>query len=207
MHLVFDMDGVLLDSASDLSWLDRALDGALEALGLPATDESRSRLFPVSVDQIDELAHQLDVEAERLWAVRDDHYVRAKLEAVRSREIEPFDDASVLPELAKSHDLHIISNSPQVIVDAFVETNGFDALFDVRLGRVDGDLKGLHRLKPDPSFYHELIDHLDGSESLVYIGDTESDRTFAEATGMHFIHLTRDQRGTASLRAVPALLE
>lgn len=207
MHLVFDMDGVLLDSESDLSWLDRALERAVRELDLPVADPVRSQLFPISVEQLHISADEWGIEPDRLWAVRDHHYVREKLDAIRSGELAPFDDVEALSGLVDAYDLHIISNSPQVVVDAFVEHNGYDTLFDVRLGRADGDLEALHRLKPHPYMYRELEARLDGAEGMVYIGDTETDRRFADATGMDFIHLTRDGEGTATLRALPSLLD
>jgi phosphoglycolate phosphatase-like HAD superfamily hydrolase len=108
--------------------------------------------------------------------------------------------------LTATHQLHTISTSPQAIVETFVETYGFETWFDVCLGR-DSTLEGLRRLKPDPHQYHELVGRLAAPTSLVYVGDTETDRAFAEATGMRFIHLSRDERGVESLRALPKLLE
>lgn len=205
MHLVFDLDGVLLDSESDRAWLDRALDAALDELGLPATSANRSRLYPVDVAGFHALADDVGVNVERLWEVRHDHYLREKLGAIESGELAPFDDVVVLGELVGTHVLHIISNSPQTVVEAFVTTYGYEPWFDVRLGR-DATLEGLQRLKPDPYQYHELVDRLETPASFVYVGDTETDRAFAEATGMRFVHLTRDGRGVESLRALPNLL-
>lgn len=205
-HLAFDLDGVLLDSESNRDWLDHALEAALDELGVEAADPVLAELYPPTVERILAVADELDLAAERLWRVRNAHYVQGKLAAIDSGELQPYDDVEALYELAGSHDLHVISNSPARVVEAFIDTYGFDDLFEVRIGRGER-LDDLERLKPDPYMYHQLVERLDGAEPEVYVGDTETDRAFAEVTGMRFVHLTRDQCGIASLRSLPDLLE
>lgn len=206
MHVAFDLDGVLLDSESDRDWLDRALGAALDELGLEPTDAALAALYPPTVDRLRSAAADLGVPAERLWDVRNAHYVRVKLAAIESGELEPFGDVDALYELAPRHGLHVVSNSPGRIVRAFVETYGYDDLFDVCIGRGEG-LDDLAYLKPDPHMYRQLAARLHGGRPAVYVGDTATDRAFADATGMRFLHLTRDDRGIESLRSLPSLLE
>ena len=206
MHVAFDLDGVLLDSEGDLGWLERALEAAARDLGVEPTEAVLSRLYPPTVERVREVAAEAGVEPERLWAVRNDHYVRVKVAAIESGELAPFDDVDVLERLAADHRLHVLSNSPQVVVDAFVGSNGFDDLFDVRLGRGEA-LEDLRRLKPHPHLYEVLAERAGFAAPPVYVGDTETDRRFAARTGMRFVHLTRDGTGVESLRALPGLLE
>lgn len=206
MHVAFDLDGVLLDSESDLGWLERALEAAVRELDVEPTAGLRSRLYPPTVDRVRELADEVGVTPERLWAVRNAHYVRVKVAAIESGELAPFDDVDVLESLAADHRLHILSNSPQAVVEAFVATNGYGSLFDVRLGRGEA-LEDLHRLKPHPHLYDRLRERVSLDGTTTYVGDTETDRRFAERTGMHYVHLPRDGTGLGGLGALPALLE
>ena len=202
MHLAFDLDGVLLDSESDLGWLDRALAAALEDLGLRTDGPVREALFPPTVEDVEAAADAADVAPQRLWEARNARYVEGKLEAMRTGEIGPFDDVEALYGLADRHELHVISDSPERVVDAFVEAFGYDDLFGVAVGRGES-LEDLRRLKPNPHPYRRLVRALDGAEPAAYVGDTATDREFAAATGMRFIHLTRDDVGLRSLRELP----
>ena len=62
MHVGFDLDGVLLDSESDLAWLDRGLDSALDEIDVPATAEHRRRLYPGQVRNVEAVAADFGVD-------------------------------------------------------------------------------------------------------------------------------------------------
>lgn len=195
MHAVFDLDGVLLDSESDLSWLDRALDRTLTAFDLPVTERNRGRLFPATNAEFEEIASDAGVAPTELWATRDSLYIQEKRRAIESGELHPFDDVSTLYQIEETG-LHIISNSPREIVETFVTANDYEDLFSVRIGRGSA-YEDLDRLKPNQAFYHELLQATgDPTATYAYIGHTESDKQFAKNTGMAYIELARDDGDT-----------
>lgn len=190
MHVVFDLDGVLLDSESDLSWLDRALDATLSELGVERSGEHRQLLYPANLGTIEDAAETFKVPAEDLWATRDEYYTREKVTALRTGEIGPFPDVAVVRDLSSEYPLSIISNSPRRVIDVFLEVTGLDPFFDHSIGR-GTDLQAVEHLKPDTHFYEKLRERA-GTREFVYVGDTEGDAEFAARTGMTYIHLDRE---------------
>lgn len=189
VQLVFDLDGVLLDSDSDLSWLDRALVETLEAFDLPVTDGHKAKLYPATPDSFRAAADELGVDPDALWRVRHGNYVDVKNTAIREGELESFDDVAALYDLRGDHALSIVSNSPQSVVDAFVESCGYDDLFVAGVGRGDA-LEDLTRMKPRPHLYRRLRERID-AEGDWYVGDAVTDREFAECVGMSFVPVDR----------------
>lgn len=190
MPVGFDLDGVLLDSESDLAWLDRALDAALSEVGLPATDDHRRALYPGAISDFPAAAETLGVEAEVLWETRNRHYTREKVAAVEAGEIGPFDDADAVR--AVDAERFLVSNSPQPVVEAFLDAADLADAFAVAVGRGPA-LADLDRLKPDPHPFEPISTAL-GSGEFVYVGDTAADRGFAANAGMGYVHLNRDVR-------------
>lgn len=207
MHVSFDLDGVLLDSESDLDWMDRALSATLRDLGCPDTEAARRSISPWRLGSFEESAAALGVDAESLWATRDRHYTREKVAAIESGELGPFPDVDVLPRIAAEHDLSVLSNSPQSVVEAFVETHLDGVRFVALVGR-GSDYGALDRLKPDPHLYDRLREAAglaDAGPRVVYVGDTESDETFARRVGAAFVGVRREG-GLDDLRALPEAL-
>ncbi|MFB6153990.1 MAG: HAD family hydrolase [Halodesulfurarchaeum sp.] len=204
MHVVFDLDGVLLDSERDLDWLERALTRTLEDLDLPVTDENLERLYPGNLSDLERTAEAVDVPAEELWRVRNEHYVREKTSAIESGEIRPYDDVEIVREIASRYPVSIVSNSPQSVVETFVEEAWLQGVFEMVIGR-GTDPEAIEQLKPDTHPYERLVDAV-GEDRFVYVGDSDSDREFAERTGMAFVQVDREGGRVSDLRDVRARL-
>jgi len=187
---VFDLDGVLLDSESDLSWLNTALKKTLEHLGIESSEENMKKIQSKNVHKFDEISIELNVEAEDLWETRNREYIKEKIIAMKNGMIKPFSDVSCLYELKGKYGLSIVSNSPQEIVDFFIEKFNYDDLFDCGIGR-GTSLVDLKKIKPNSHLLEKLKEKIQ-EKKLIYIGDSENDRKFAKNTGMYFMFLSRE---------------
>ncbi len=197
MHVGFDMDGVLLDTSSDLSWLDRALDETLRTFDIEPTEASRKLLYPTNLRDFDRVAEELGVSPEDLWPVRHRAYVREKNAAIREGEIGPYSDIGELHTLADMASLSIISNSPESVVETFVTEVGLEDVIEHRIGR-GKERDAVEAMKPATTFFDRLEAATEASSS-VYVGDASSDALFAQRTGMAFIHLDREVGEITSL--------
>lgn len=206
MHVVFDLDGVLLDSESDLAWLDRALGATVSELGLPDTAAARDRLSPWNLDDFEAAAAAFGVDAETLWAVRNRHYTREKVAAIERGEIGPFPDASAVDSLAATREIHVLSNSPTEVVEAYVDAAGHGSSVGARVGR-GAEFDALDRLKPARHPFERLVERTGvyDPEEYVYVGDTATDGEFARRVGMAFVRVARDGSADGEARVVDSL--
>ena len=195
--VIFDLDGVLLDSETNLDWLDRALKRALKELGIQITPENLSTLYPGGLQDFETSVKDLSVPAEKIWRIRDKHYVKEKLNMIRKGSLGPFSDVDHLEKLLPAYTLAVISNSPREVVDTFVRTYNMENVFDAWTGR-GSRLESLKKIKPHPHLFTKLKEKI-GDGQFWYVGDREVDRKFAENTGMEFLHLTRNREGFKDL--------
>ena len=186
---VFDLDGVLLDSESDLTWLYESLKKTLEHHGIESSEENLTKIHSKNVHRFNKMCMELDIGAEELWETRSRNYLKEKIKAMKNGMIKPFSDVDCLYELKGKYGMSIVSNSPQEIVDLFIEEFNYTDLFDCGIGR-GTELADLKQLKPNSYLLERLKEEIQEGK-LIYIGDCENDRKFAENTGMKFIFLSR----------------
>ncbi len=188
--VVFDLDGVLLDSESDTSWLQNAAEKTLAYFDVDIKSFAEF-LYSTHVPHFRKISEKIGIDAEVLWPVRNRLYTEEKLNAMKDRVIGPFPDISRLYDITDVFELGIVSNSPQVVVDFFIEEFGYDDLFSFGIGRGDG-LEDIERMKPHPHLFTKLFS-VSTVTRFLYVGDRKTDQLFAERTGMDFVFLNRHQ--------------
>lgn len=186
---LFDLDGVLLDSETDISWLESAIKKTLEHFKVQDIDENLECFHFKNINRFNECCRNLGIDPEVLWPVRNTFYINEKMKAMRQGVIKPFEDVNDIYQLQHHFQLGIISNSPQEIVDGFVTIFNYTDLFTVNIGR-GNTLWDIAHLKPDPYLYDRVKIHTKVNE-IIYVGDRETDREFAQRTEMMYYHLQR----------------
>lgn len=178
--VLFDLDGTLLDTLSDLA---DSMNAVLTSLGLPAHSRDAYRYF---------VGDGLEVLAQRV--LPDDHRVPAMIvrcaEGMRARYQEHWADRTRpyqgIPELLDSLAgrglrLNILSNKPddftRLMVDHFLPGWQWS---QVRGARPDTPKK------PDPRAALTIASQLGlAPQQFLYLGDTNTDMRTASAAGMH----------------------
>lgn len=188
--LVFDLDGVLLDSENDLRWLDNAINKTLEEIGLAKTPCNMEKLYPGNIRNYLSSLKDSGIDYRPVWEIRNRNYTEEKIKWIRKGRLKPFSDVEELYRLRPYFDLSIISNSPQAVVDAFIETNNYADLFEAGVGR-GSTYEALKYIKPH-SYLYKILKEKVGGGNFTYVGDTETDREFTKRVGVNFLYLNRD---------------
>jgi phosphoglycolate phosphatase-like HAD superfamily hydrolase len=187
--VAFDLDDVLLDTNSNLDWLYRAFKKTLTNHGIDCSEENLQKLYSKNLHRFDRISEELGIRSDDLWETRNRNYMEEKMKAMKNREIIPFPDIDSLYSLKGTYGLAIISDSPQEIVEFFIKEFDYEDLFECGIGR-GSKLEDLQKLKPSPYLLTRIRESIPYGK-LIYIGDSEKDRKFAENTGMEFIFLLR----------------
>lgn len=177
--IIFDLDGTLLDTLSDLADSGNA---ALAALGLPAHPDDAYRYF-VGLG-IEELVRRMLPEDKRDPAILKEATALTSAEYKRrwKDKTRPYDG---VPELLADLRLRglpvcVLSNKPQVYTDLTIEAFFPDRPFThVRGARPEVPNK------PHPAGALALAQELGLSPgSIVFVGDTATDMKTARGAGM-----------------------
>ncbi|MDO8885074.1 MAG: phosphoglycolate phosphatase [Pseudotabrizicola sp.] len=188
-HLVFDLDGTLVDSAPDIhAAVARMLaEEGQAALDLATVTSFVGNGLPKLVERV--IAHVgMDMaQHPRLTKATLDHYNAASSDLTR-----PYPGVvAVLSELqAAGHVMAICTNKPVAPARAILRDLGLQGFFSVVIG---GD--SLPVTKPDPAPLHACIAALGGGP-VIYIGDSEVDAATAAAAGVPFALFTEGYRKT-----------
>lgn len=187
--IIFDLDGVLLDSESNMAWMTQALKDTLKSFNIEPNDKNLQILDYKNLKKFPEIASFFNLDVKELWKKRNLHYTKRKIEAIHTEQIRPFSDISSIESLRNSSELAILSNSPQEVVDEFLIQFNLEKTFTAGVGR-SGKYEDIFRLKPHPLLWKKLHPLLTGT-NFIYVGDRVSDEIFAQKMNMMFFGLNR----------------
>ncbi len=189
-HLIFDLDGTLIDSVPDLT---TALNCMADKLGLNSFDEDRVRGWVGNGAQIlvkralsgsREISD--DIEEEYFKEALDiffDCYQKHICEKTKLF-YGVLDTLNILKD--RVFKMSIVTNKPSKFTAPIIEELGIDRYFEVVIGGDDLPVK-----KPDPLPLLEVIKRADSSidESLM-IGDSKNDILAAKSAGIDSVGVT-----------------
>ncbi len=198
--VIFDSDGVLV-SRTAYDVLLGAAWAAFDAAGVADPDQAvvESTVINVSPTEVTTICEQYDIDPETFWAHRERLSAERQQTEARAGRKTPYEDLSALDRL--SVPLGIVSSNQQATVDFLVEYFGLSSYFEIALGR-EPTLDSLDKQKPDPYYLSQAMAALE-ADSVLFVGDNDSDIQAAENAGIDSAFIRRPHRRRHSPSPAP----
>jgi len=194
--VVLDMDGVIFDfRGDDFKWKYDAVMEALQETGLETEGLSRSELDAFigdkGLEECVEKCNSKGVDAREVWELIAEKTTESRIEMMESGEFCLFPEVKeVLKELKGEVKLGVISNAPDVAVEAII--NHYDLRKHFKYFRGVEDFDDLSSRKPHPD-HLELARAELKREPFLYAGDAESDLIAARRADMDSVWVNRTE--------------
>lgn len=176
--MVFDMDGVLLDSMSSDKWKWDAVKKVIRSKGVEADKLDESTLGAVLGDQgykeCIKACNNLGLSPKKVWTEIAQETTLQRREKISSGDIELYENVKTLVETLHQEDIKmgVISNAPEGAVKATMDEFDLKRYMHFYMGV--RSFEDLQARKPNPN--HLEIAKIEIKRSpMVYVGDTESD--------------------------------
>ena len=194
--ILFDLDGTLIDSASDIQGAFASAFGGL-AVPLPPKEDLRA---VIGLRLEDCFAQFLDGDGERATEgarLFREHYKDHYLDGTR-----PYPGAdAALRALAAQAPLALCTMKKWQFARKILAAFGWDSLFAQVLGSEEG-----FAAKPDPAMLLELCRRLKVTPAeILYVGDTENDARMAHAAGAPFAFAAYGYGSQEKVAALPSV--
>jgi HAD superfamily hydrolase (TIGR01549 family) len=201
--VVFDVDGVLLQRHADHP--DVYADGVVEAFRSfdcdPPASDLKAFFGSATLDGMREACERHGLDFEAFWPERERRVSALQRQMMAEGERVLYDDCSVLPELAETHALGIVSNNQHETIEFMVEHFGLTDHFDAVYGR-EPTVEGFRRTKPDTHYVERALADLD-ADSALFVGDSSADVLAAHEAGLDSAFVWRDHRADYELPEEP----
>ena len=186
----FDNDGVLV-SRTAYTILHEAAWQSFDAAGIesPDADHVKSMVIGATPDQVQFVCETYDLDPDRFWQLRDQVMSEKQQNEARAGRKTPYEDLSALEAL--SVPMGIVSSNQQATVDFLVDYFDFDG-FSIALGR-EPTIESLRLRKPNPHYLERAMESLD-ADSMLFVGDNDSDIAAADAAGVDSAFIRRPHR-------------
>lgn len=193
--VIFDMDGVLLDSGlDDFYWMDRKRIQEFEKRGYDIDSQDSIKIIKESGESAFELIENMQISFEELLEVEKE-IQKTKISMIKNGYIRLFPGANRV--LEQIDNIALATNSPEMsagfTLEFFGIENQFNSIKSVKLEK--GSL--FRRKKPEPVMLDEIIEE-EGFENPVMIGDSSSDIKAAKNAGIDSV-LVESYRESSNL--------
>ncbi|MFB6100495.1 MAG: HAD family hydrolase [Candidatus Nanohalobium sp.] len=209
--VIFDLDGVILDSMESEEWKYRAARDALSELGVN-DDLDREVLKAVlgirGYEECVRICGDIGVDPRKAWNLVAEKTTEARMREIQQNDFGLVDGSrEVLSELREEQlKLGVISNAPDQAVEAVVDH--FDLRNYFKFFRGVQSFEDLKARKPHPN-HLELAKFQLKRDPYLYIGDHESDVEAATNAQMDsvWVHPGNHEEPTYTVDSLDGLLD
>ena len=182
--IIFDKDGVLLDSGLDnFHWMDKARVKKAEERGIKLSIEDSVEIVKAST--VEDLEEFMDRKGMTWRDMREieKSLENAKIEMIKQGIIWLFPEAKeTVQDIDKP--IALATNAPRKVTDFTLEKFKIQKEFEtVKSNSIDNVKDYIRRRKPDPVMLEEIMEENNFSNPLM-VGDTSSDIGAAENAGI-----------------------
>ena len=185
--VIFDKDGVLLDSMDDnFKWADRMRVEMAQKVGKDIDmDTSQEIVHAGTAEELERIAHRTDLGIDIIKEMEEE-VARRKIQKMEKGEIGLFPTTKeVLQKVSVPK--AVVSNAPYQTTRFTVEKFGLEKHFEVVKSPGISDIREYVELKkPNPQMLEESIEHLE-AKNPVMVGDSEDDIKAAKNAGIDSI--------------------
>ncbi len=198
--VLFDSDGVLVEPPARDTQV-RAARAAFREVGVddPDPDHLDAIVGGVTPGRLHEIASVHDSDPDTLWGARERHDERSQLEQFRAGARTPYDDVAAIPDLPPNRG--VVSNNHHSTIEFVLDHFDLGSLFDTYYGR-EMTVESLERKKPNTHYLDRALADL-GTESALYVGDSESDVVAAHRAGLDSAFVRRPHCSDLELSVAP----
>lgn len=196
--VVFDNDGVLIER-TDRERLVETFHESFEEFGVTVEDTFVRRCVHEDRVPTEEVRDRYGVDPEAWWQYREERATAIQRADIQAGRKALYSDVDALRDL--THTLGLVSNNQHETIEFILEHHGLEDHFETYYGR-DPTVEGANRKKPNPHYIERALDDL-GTDTALYVGDSEKDVVAAERAGIDSAFLRRDHRTDLTLSAEP----
>lgn len=185
--VIFDKDGVLLDSMSDnFKWADKIRIEMARNIGKEIDMEDSKKIVMAStVKELEEAVDETGLEPETIRDIEEE-IAKRKIEKIKRGDIQLFRDTrEVLEQISSPKS--VVSNAPLETTRYTVEKFGIENHFETVKAPPLDDIREYVRLKkPSVHMLEDAIDRMN-ARNPVMVGDSSDDIKAAENAGIDSI--------------------
>ncbi|WP_132057655.1 HAD family hydrolase [Halorussus amylolyticus] len=198
--VVFDNDGVLVGRTS-YDVLHEAVQDTFAQFDItdPDPDHVEGMTIGATPESVGDVCDTYGLDIAEFFAARDRTLTRAQQVEIRTGRKALYDDLDTLRDLDVP--MGIVSSNQQATVDFVLDHLGVSDLFDTAYGR-EPTVQSLQRRKPNSYYIDQAVADL-GADSVLFVGDNESDIRAAENAGVDSAFIRRPHRRDWDLNVWP----